>query len=75
MKTFITVSTSLGDGKYKVAWNCDGVEICSRQIKVTGTDEGIAEALRFAAADLRDQNPALFVDDTNLGPIMEEADV
>lgn len=75
MKTFTTVSTSLGDGKYKVAWNCDGVEICFRQIRVAGTDEGINEALLFAAADLRDQNAALFVDDTIIEPIMEDNNV
>lgn len=70
MKTFTVVNTTLGDGKYKVAWFDDGVEICSRQVKLAGADEGIAEALHFVAADLRDQNSVLFVDDTIIEPIM-----
>lgn len=48
---------------YRIAWEKDGVEIVSTEMTVTGTLEGVEAALRFAAEDLREANPDLFVPD------------
>lgn len=46
-------------------------ELCSGEISLTGTEEGVAAALAFAANDIRKANPDLFIEDVETEPFME----
>ena len=48
---------------YRIAWEKDGVEIVASEVTLSGTEEGVEAALRFAADDLRQANPDLFIPD------------
>lgn len=48
---------------YRIAWEKDGVEVVSSEVTLAGTEEGVETALRFAADDLRQANPDLFIPD------------
>ena len=46
-------------------------ELCSGEISLTGTEEGVAAALAFAANDIRKANPDLFIEEVETEHFME----
>lgn len=65
--TYTTQQVPDSQGTYEIIWyKGEGEtkqELCSGFVTLSGTDEGIASALAFAANDVRVAHPDLFVED------------
>lgn len=59
---------------YRVYWKdrVTSLEVCSTEVKLTGPDEAIQQALVVTAMTLRDQNSALFIEPEPDNIMMEE---
>ena len=74
--TYTTQHVSDKPDTYKITWykgEDEGKqELCSGEVTLTGTEEGVAAALTFAANDIRKAHPDLFIEDVEEGePFME----
>lgn len=73
--TYTTQKVADKQNTYKITWYKGEEEakqeLCSGEVTITGTEQGVAAALTFAAADIRKAHPDLFIEDIEAEPFME----
>lgn len=72
--TYTVQTVAEKQNTYKITWykgeEESKQELCSGEVTITGTEEGVTAALTFAADDIRKAHPDLFVEDI-VEPFME----